>query len=378
MTTAVIIVAAGSGTRLGSALPKAFVSVAGVPMLQRSLDVVSAWTRCDSIVLVVPRGYEAPATALGLDSRVRVALGGDTRGDSVQAGLAALPEGTSHVLIHDAARALMPLEVFDRVLDSLESGASGVIPQIPVVDTLVKVDTSTRVTEDSVHREELGVVQTPQGFRVDELLKAYAGVSTEYTDDAAVLRQAGHTVVEVAGHTSGFKITYPEDLERAEALLGSAQAPLVGMAMDVHQFDASQPLKLAGLLWPGEPGLSGHSDGDAVIHAIVDAMLQAARLGDLGTHFGVDRDEFEGADSAVFLTHTLALLAQSGLSVSSVGVQVVAATPKIGPRRLEAEEKLSTLVGAPVSLSATTTDGLGFTGRGEGVLALATAVLKRS
>ena len=378
MTTAVIIVAAGSGTRLGSALPKAFVSVAGVPMLQRALDEVTAWTRCDSIVVVVPHGYEAPAKALGTDSRVRVTIGGETRGDSVQAGLAALPEGTTHVLIHDAARPLMPVQVFDRILDSLQSGALGVIPQIPVVDTLVRIDSSTHVTEDSVNREELGAVQTPQGFRVDALVNAYAGTSTEFTDDAAVLRQAGHTVVEVAGHTSGFKITYSEDLERAEALLGSGQLPLVGVALDAHRFEASQSLKLAGLLWPGEPGLSGHSDGDAVIHAIVDAMLQAAQLGDLGTHFGVDRKEFEGADSAVFVAHTLELLAHHGFSVSSVSVQVVAAAPKIGPRRREAEEALTSLVGAPVSLSATTTDGLGFTGRGEGVLAIATAVLRRS
>ena len=376
MTTAVIIVAAGSGIRLGSALPKAFVSVAGVPMLQHSLTELSQWTRWDSLVLVVPEGYDAPARALasGMNS-VHVVVGGETRGDSVQQGLGALPEGTTHVLIHDAARALMPRDVFDRVLDALEAGASGVIPHVPVVDTLVTVKSS--LTEGGVDRDELGAVQTPQGFDVEALRQAYAVTTEEFTDDAAVLRRAGHDVVGVAGHPRGFKITYPDDLVRAESLLGSSSTPLVAVAMDVHQFDSTEPLHLAGLEWPGEPGLSGHSDGDAVLHAIVDAILQAAGLGDLGTHFGSARPEFAGANSQVFLDHTLELLKNHSLQVSSVAIQIVAQAPKIGPRREEAEATLSSLVGAPVSVSATTTDGLGFTGRGEGLLAIATAVLRR-
>lgn len=376
MTTAVIIVAAGSGTRLGSALPKAFVSVAGVPMLQHSLTKLSQWTRWDSLVLVVPEGYEALARALasGMDS-VHVVVGGETRGESVQQGLAALPNGTTHVLIHDAARALMPRDVFDRVLDALEAGAIGVIPHVPVVDTLVTVKSS--VTEGGVDRDQLGAVQTPQGFDVEALRQAYATTAEEFTDDAAVLRRAGNDVVGVAGHPRGFKITYPDDLVRAESLLGSSSTPLVAVAMDVHRFDSTEPLRLAGLEWPGEPGLSGHSDGDAVLHAIVDAILQAAGLGDLGTHFGSARPEFEGANSRVFLDHTLKLLKNHSLQVSSVAIQIVAQAPKIGPRRGEAEATLSSLVGAPVSVSATTTDGLGFTGRGEGLLAIATAVLRR-
>ena len=377
MTTAVIIVAAGSGSRLGSPLPKAFVSVAGAPMLQHALGALTDWTRWDSLVLVVPEGYEAPARALAADMEsVHVVVGGETRGDSVQQGLGALPKGTSYVLIHDAARALMPPEVFDRVLDALESGAKGVIPHVPVVDTLVTVgDLSS--TQGGVNRDELGSVQTPQGFGVEALVNAYASTTQEFTDDAAVLRSAGHEVLGVEGHPRGFKITYPDDLLRAESLLGSNGAPLVAVAMDVHQFDSGEPLRLAGLDWPGEPGLSGHSDGDAVLHAIVDAILNAAGLGDLGTHFGSARPEFAGANSQVFLDHTLGLLKDYGLQVSSVAVQVVAESPKIGPRREEAETTLSALVGAPVSLSATTTDGLGFTGRGEGLLAIATAVLRR-
>lgn len=377
MRTAVILVAAGSGTRLGSALPKAFVSVAGVPMLQHALRALSGWNRWDSLVLVVPEGYEAPARALatGMEA-VHVVVGGETRGDSVQQGLAALPADTTHVLIHDAARALMPHEVFDRVLDALEAGARGVIPHVPVVDTLVTVGESSS-TQGGVNRDELGSVQTPQGFTLESLVQAYASSTQEFTDDAAVLRSAGHDVLGVEGHPRGFKITYPDDLLRAESLLGSPRPPLVAVAMDVHQFDSAEPLHLAGLEWPGEKGLSGHSDGDAVLHAIVDAILQAAGLGDLGTHFGSSRPEFAGANSQVFLEHTLGLLKIQGLQVTSVAVQIVTQAPKIGPRREEAETTLSALVGAPVSISATTTDGLGFTGRGEGLLAIATAVLRR-
>jgi len=376
MTAAVIVVAAGSGSRLASSLPKAFVSLGGQPLLHHVVNRMSEWTKWASLVLVVPEGYEAPARALSshLDS-VHVVTGGETRGASVQSGLDALPAGVTHVLIHDAARLLMPLEVFDRVLDELESGEKAVIPHIPVVDTLVTVDGSSR--QGDIDRDALGAAQTPQGFDVELLRQAYASAAGEFTDDAAVMRSAGYDVVGVAGDPRGFKITYADDLLRAESLLGEDSSPLVAVAMDIHQFDSTEPLWLAGLEWPGEPGLSGHSDGDAVVHAIVDAILQAAGLGDLGTHFGTSRPEFAGAKSWVFLEHTLGLLKEQGLQVSSVAVQIVANAPKIGPRREEAQAALSGLVGAPVSISATTSDGLGFTGRGEGLLAIATAVLRR-
>ena len=376
MTAAVIVVAAGSGSRLASSLPKAFVSLGGQPLLHHVVNRMSEWTKWASLVLVVPEGYEAPARALSshLDS-VHVVTGGETRGASVQSGLDALPAGVTHVLIHDAARLLMPLEVFDRVLDELESGAKAVIPHIPVVDPLVTVDGST--THGDIDRDALGAVQTPQGFDLELLRQAYASAAGEFTDDAAVMRSAGYDVVGVEGDPRGFKITYPDDLVRAESLLGENSVPLVAVAMDVHQFDSTEPLWLAGLEWPGEPGLSGHSDGDAVVHAIVDAILQAAGLGDLGTHFGTSRPEFAGAKSRVFLEHTLGLLEEKSLQVSSVAVQIVANAPKIGPRREEAEARLSGAVGAPVTISATTSDGLGFTGRGEGLLAIATAVLRR-
>ena len=376
MTTAVVLVAAGSGSRLGSPSPKAFVSLEGKTLLQHCVERLGEWSRPHTVVLVVPEGWQEPARALLTSSPgARVVTGGATRTASVRAGLAALGEDTDVVLIHDAARALMPLDVFDRVVEAVEAGAPGAIPHVLVVDTLVRISPETLITEGGPNRDELGGVQTPQGFVASKLIAAYEAVAGDFSDDAAVMREAGHDVVGVAGDVRGFKITYPEDLTRAASVLGASVTPLVGVAMDVHQFDENTPLRLAGLTWEGEKGLSGHSDGDVVLHAIVDAALQAARLGDLGEHFGVDRPEFAGADSSVFLSHALSLLHAQGLRVSSVGVQVIGNAPKIGPRRLEAQETLTALVGAPVALSATTTDGLGLTGRGEGVAAIATVVL---
>ena len=379
MTTAVVIVAAGSGTRLGSNQPKAFVPLAGATLLEQCVTGVQAWSRPFSLVVVAPPGWEAPARQLlAHHGDVTVVTGGETRTDSVRAGLGALPSGTTSVLIHDAARALTPIAVFDRVLDALTGGATGVVPQIPVVDTLISVDRSSMATGDAVDRSVLGAVQTPQGFQAAALIAAYDAIEGDFTDDAAVLRAAGHDVVAVDGDAMSFKITYPADVQRAASVLGGAGGYRVGTAVDVHQFDPGAPLTLAGLVWPGEDGLAGHSDGDVVIHAIVDAILQAGGLGDLGTHFGDNRPEFDGASSRVFLEHALTLVRDAGYVVTSVGVQVIAQKPKIGPRRLEAQTLLSQLVGCPVALSATTSDGLGFTGRGEGAAALATAVLVAS
>jgi len=377
VTTAVIIVAAGSGVRLGSKAPKAFVSLGTETILEACISTLNAWTRHCIIVVVAPEGWMKPAQDLSSHSvhPVTAVPGGATRTQSVRNGMAALSPDVSTVLIHDAARALMPLEVFERVADALSHGQSAAIPVLPVVDTLVRVDADTRVTSDGVDRAELGVVQTPQGFRTADLLEAYKNISGDFTDDASVMRAAGHDVVTVAGNPQGFKITYREDLERARMVVAGGQSSRVGTAMDVHRFDADSPLWLAGLEWPGEKGLQGHSDGDVVVHAIVDALLQAAGMGDLGAHFGSDRPEFAGARSSVFLTHALGLVRDAGFKVVSVGVQVMANSPKIGPRRDEAQKVLSDLVGAPVALSATTTDGLGLTGRGEGAAALATAVL---
>jgi 2-C-methyl-D-erythritol 4-phosphate cytidylyltransferase/2-C-methyl-D-erythritol 2,4-cyclodiphosphate synthase len=221
-------------------------------------------------------------------------------------------------------------------------------------------------------------VQTPQGFPRQQLAAAYAAATQEFTDDAALFADAGHEVEIVEGEARAFKITTPWDLARAENVLGVTASTRTGVGIDVHAYDPAQPLWLGGLYWPDEVGLAGHSDGDALCHAICDALLSAAGLGDIGGRFGTDDPRFAGAHGDVFLGETVALVSGAGWTVGNVAVQLVAKHPRLGARRTELENNLTRLVGAPVSVSATTSDGLGFTGRAEGVAVIATALVHRS
>ena len=379
MSVAVIVVAAGSGERLGAGLPKAFASLASWRILDHALVRVPAHAE---LVVVVPSSQLANGQAIAHLHAERVArtsstvvVGGETRQLSVAAGLAALSDEVDVVLVHDAARALTPLDVFERVVDAVHATRGGVIPVLAMTDTVKRVLDGAVV--ETLDRSELVAVQTPQGFPRAALVDAYAAATTDHTDDAALFAAAGHPVVTVAGDTRAFKITTPDDLNRAEQLLGpdwKVVGGRGGVGYDVHAYDPNAPLRLGGLDWPGEPGLAGHSDGDAIIHAIVDALLSAAGLGDIGTRFGTDRPEYAGADSTVFLIHTLDLIHRDGWTISNVAVQVVGDRPKIGPRRAELEARLSGMLGAPVSVSATTSDRLGFTGE-SGLGAIATALL---
>jgi len=293
---ALIVVAAGSGTRLNGGGPKAFVALDDRSILEHALDGVFAAPSAH-VVVVVPDGYEDAARAAAEDrgEKVDVVVGGRTRQESVAAGLAVLEKSIEFVLVHDAARALTPVAVFERVAQALEQGASAVIPAVPVVDTIKRVD-GDGVILAAVDRSELAAAQTPQGFRRDVLEEAVAAADADHTDDAALVAAAGHTVVTVAGDANSFKITTAPDLDRARGLVAPrpAMIPRIGIGTDVHGFGGEGALWLAGLEWPGETALSGHSDGDAVAHAIVDAVLAAAGLGDIGTHFGTDRPEFAG------------------------------------------------------------------------------------
>jgi len=381
---AVIIVAAGSGTRLGAAEPKAFVSVAGRTILERALDGVFAMAEPAQVIVVAPGTMideatrQARAVAGAASAYLSVVPGGDTRQQSVAAGLAVLADDVEVVLVHDSARAFTPPSQFDAVVAAVRSTGSGVVPGLPVADTIKQVDWLGAI-ERTVDRSSLLAVQTPQGFPREALVAAYADARDEHTDDAALFAAAGHPVTTIDGDPLAFKITTPWDLRRAESL-AAAPAPTgdirTGVGIDVHAYDDESPLWLGGLYWPDEAGLAGHSDGDAVSHAICDALLSAAGLGDIGGRFGVSEERFRNAHGEVFIAETVSLVTGSGFTIGNVAVQVIAAHPKLSSRRVELETHLSRMIGAPVSVSATTSDGLGFTGRAEGLTAIATALLR--
>jgi len=387
-TTAIIVVAAGSGTRLGAGAPKALVDIDGRSVLRHALDGVFAAADMQ-VVVVAPAGRESEvdaeitAAAGARRAHASVVTGGETRQQSVAAGLAVLGDEIKVVLVHDAARALTPPAQIDAVAAAV-TAEEGVIPALAVIDTLKQVDGDAVVA--AVDRSVLAAAQTPQGFPKRTLIAAYTQAKEsgeEHTDDAALFAAAGGTVVRIAGSERAFKITTPADLERARMLLGAAAAtaptpavPRIGIGTDVHAFGGDGHLWLAGLEWPGEQPLSGHSDGDAVAHAIVDALLGAAGLGDIGQHFGTSHPEYAGAHAEVFLARTREILREAGFGIGNVSVQFQGNRPRFSPRRSEAEAALSAaLGGVPVTVSATTTDGLGFTGRGEGISVTAVALV---
>jgi 2-C-methyl-D-erythritol 4-phosphate cytidylyltransferase/2-C-methyl-D-erythritol 2,4-cyclodiphosphate synthase len=384
-TVGVIVVAAGSGTRLGAELPKAFVSLGSASILQRALEPVFGMSEPAQVVVVVPEEQVTLAqdqvrmTAGAAIEYASVVAGGATRQSSVAAGLQALWPDVGVVLVHDAARPFTPSALFEAVIAAVRSSGQGVIPGMPVADTLKRTDDD--VALETVDRSVLRAIQTPQGFPRIELTGSYAAATQEYTDDAAVFAAAGHTVRIIEGDALAFKITTPWDLRRAEQLVALAPEPVEGVTfrsgigIDIHAYDESVPLWLGGLHWPDEPGLAGHSDGDALSHAICDALLSAAGLGDLGSRFGTSDPRFADARGEVFLRATLELVTGAGFTVANVAVQVIGNRPRLAARRSELEKLLSEVVGAPVSVSATTSDGLGFTGTGEGLAAIATALL---
>jgi 2-C-methyl-D-erythritol 4-phosphate cytidylyltransferase/2-C-methyl-D-erythritol 2,4-cyclodiphosphate synthase len=379
-TVGVIVVAAGTGSRLGAELPKAFVSVGGVTILQRALGSVLGISEPVQIVVVAPEDQlslaqdQVRAAAGAAIEYASVVAGGSTRQSSVAAGLDALWPDVGVVLVHDAARPFTPTALFEAVVARVRASGQGVIPGLPVADTLKRTDAD--VALETVDRSVLSAIQTPQGFPRVELTAAYAAATEDYTDDAAVFAAAGHTVRVITGDALAFKITTPWDLRRAQALVEQTSAgSRSGIGIDIHAYDETVPLWLGGLHWPDEPGLAGHSDGDALSHAICDALLSAAGLGDLGSRFGTTDPRFTDAHGEVFLRATIELVAGAGFGIQNVAVQVIGNHPRLAARRGELEKHLSDVVGAPVSVAATTSDGLGFTGSGEGLAAIATALL---
>jgi 2-C-methyl-D-erythritol 4-phosphate cytidylyltransferase/2-C-methyl-D-erythritol 2,4-cyclodiphosphate synthase len=376
---AVIVVAAGSGSRLGAGTPKAFVDLAGRPILLHALHSVFGMSSPAQLIVVAPPELVADTRELVGRSapQVSVVAGGASRQASVAAGLAVIEPQVRIVLVHDAARPLTPSHQFDRIVSQVLRTDRGAVPGMPVSDTVKRIADDGTIRE-TVDRSELSAVQTPQGFPRDQLDAAYAAATDDATDDAALLAAIGHPVTVIDGDPMAFKITTPWDLRRAEQLLTATDAELrIGVGTDTHAFDEAAELWLAGLHWPDQPGLAGHSDGDAVCHAIVDALLSATGRGDIGSVFGTSDPRFENAHGEVFLRAARAEIESAGFQIGNVSAQIIGNRPRFAERRGEAEMVLSAILGAPVSVSATTTDGLGLTGRGDGIACIATALMRR-
>ena len=375
-----LVVAAGRGTRLGAPLPKQYLPLAGKPVLRYSLETLTSHPGIEAVRVVFnpddAASYEAAAR--GLDLLPPVA-GGAARQDSVRLGLESLAAAPpARVLIHDAARPFLDRATIDRVLAALDE-APGAIPALPVKDT-VKRGVSGRVAE-TLDRSALWRAQTPQGFDYAAILAAHrAAQGSELSDDAAVAERAGLAVRLVAGSEANFKVTTAEDLEQAERLLLARQGDIrTGQGFDVHAFGPGDHVWLCGVKVAHERGLIGHSDADVGLHALTDAILGALGAGDIGQHFPPSDPKWRGAPSHVFLSHAGALVASAAGRIAHLDVTLICERPKIGPHRDAMVARIAEILDLErgrVSVKATTTEGLGFTGRGEGIAAQALATLR--
>ncbi|WP_298691128.1 bifunctional 2-C-methyl-D-erythritol 4-phosphate cytidylyltransferase/2-C-methyl-D-erythritol 2,4-cyclodiphosphate synthase [uncultured Sphingomonas sp.] len=372
-TIATLIVAGGSGTRAGGDTPKQYRRIGGEAVIARAFDALATHPAITSVHVVIGAGQELLLTeALGSRRPASITGGGATRRESVRHGLEAIGSADI-VLIHDAARPFLPPTVIDRLIAALDT-APGAIPTLPVVDTLVRV--ADDAVGEAVSREKLARVQTPQAFRFSAILTAHRGWShpAEPTDDAQVARDAGLAVLAVPGDPMLEKLTHEADLVAAEARLAATMTSRAGMGYDVHAFAEGDHVMLCGLRIPHSQALAGHSDADVGLHAITDALLGTIADGDIGSHFPPSDPRWKGADSATFLRHAASLVAAQGGTIDHVDVTIICEAPKVGPHREAMRVRIAEMLGLPIgriSVKATTTERLGFTGRGEGMAAQA-------
>ena len=376
-TAAAIVVAAGRGERFGGERPKQYQSLAGQPVLRHGLATLAAHPAIAGVRAVINPAHRAlyDQAAAGLDLLEPVD-GGAERQDSVRRGLESLVAlAPDLVLIHDGARPLLPPPVIDRVLAALDR-APGAIAALPLADSLKRgaerPDGGAAIA-GSLDRAGLWRAQTPQGFRFDAILAAHrAAPLGAWTDDAALAEQAGLEVLLVEGAEANLKVTTPDNLAQAARLLGAGQGaqPRIGSGFDVHRFGPGDHVMLCGLKIPHDQGLIGHSDADVGLHAVTDAILGALGAGDIGQHFPPSDAQWRGADSALFLRHARDLVAARGGALVNLDVTVICQAPRLTPHRAAMVARLAELLAlAPgrINVKATTTEGLGFTGRGEGI-----------
>jgi len=392
---AAVIVAAGGGTRMGEGPEKQFRTLAGRSVLAHSASAFLDHPTTARVVIVVAAGHEADAmTALGDlagDARVVIVTGGARRQDSVAAGLAAASgPGITLAAIHDAARPLLPQRVITDLVAALDNGADAALPVLPVFDT-IKLIADARVT-DTVERASLGRAQTPQMFHLDDLTARHDGLApdTGITDDIRLYEDGASRIDSVAGDECLMKLTRPTDFVILTALLNPEGGPLMPAALppldirtgngyDVHKFDdGGGPVRLGGIDIAHDRGLAAHSDGDVGLHALCDAIFGALADGDIGSHFPPSDERWKNADSAQFLAFAASRCADRGATILHLDLTLVCERPKIGPHRDAMRARIAQLAGIDISrvaVKATTSEQLGFTGRGEGIAAQATATL---
>lgn len=371
MKTIAILVAAGRGLRAGGDLPKQWQPLAGARVFDHALTALAGHPRIDDVLAVIHSDDEAQ-----LPEGVAFVHGGQTRAASVRAGLeAARDGGFTHVLIHDAARACLPAEVTDRVMGALEAHDAAA-PALRVTDALWRSEAGT--VAEAVPRAALWRAQTPQGFAFAAILAAHESAEGTEADDVEIARNHGLDVAIVEGHEDNLKLTHPADFARAERILGGQMDIRLGNGFDVHAFEPGDHVVLCGVRVPHDHALKGHSDADVGMHAVTDAIYGALAEGDIGRHFPPTDAQWKGAASHVFLEHACALARMRGFEIGNIDCTLVCERPKVGPHAGAMQAEMARIMGlepARVSIKATTSERLGFTGREEGIAALATATL---
>jgi 2-C-methyl-D-erythritol 4-phosphate cytidylyltransferase/2-C-methyl-D-erythritol 2,4-cyclodiphosphate synthase len=380
-TYAVIITAAGRGTRAGDGPPKQWRDLAGQSVLARSIKAFAGFPRI--VVTLAPEDMATRAAELA--GPVTLIAGGATRSDSVRAALESLAgSGVTHVLIHDGARPLVPGAVIAGVTAALEAGAPAAAPGLPVTDALWRA--ADGLVTGMASREGLFRAQTPQGFRLDAILAAHRAHPEGAADDVELAIRAGLPVTVTPGDENNLKLTYPPDFARAARILAESDPEdamdiRLGNGFDVHAFMPGDHVWLCGVKIPHDKALLGHSDADVGMHALTDAIYGALAQGDIGRHFPPSDPQWKGAESHVFLRHAAGLARQMGYAISNVDVTLICERPKVGPHAGAMMQMLAAIIGIAadrVSVKATTSERLGFTGREEGIAAIATATLVKA
>jgi 2-C-methyl-D-erythritol 4-phosphate cytidylyltransferase/2-C-methyl-D-erythritol 2,4-cyclodiphosphate synthase len=375
MNVTALIVAAGSGSRMGGSVPKQYRRLAGKPVLAHAVNGFLTHPAVHAVRVVIGSGQEelAREALCGTDVGPFI-IGAETRSASVRNGLAAVGDGV--VLVHDAARLACPAPVTDRLIAALASH-DGAVPVLAITDTLARAG---ETLDEPIDRNGAVRVQTPQAFRRDALLAAYGQWSGDApTDEATVARAYGLSVAAIAGDPALDKLTDEADWARAEQRLQAHLTHRTGMGFDVHAFAGDGPIMMGGIAVPHDRGLAGHSDADVVLHAITDALHGAAGLGDIGEHFPPSDPRWKGAASDLFLIHAATLIRDGGGMIDHVDCTIICEEPKVGPHRAAMRARVAAFLGLPenaVSIKATTTERLGFTGRREGIAAQAVASIR--